>query len=75
VRRQLFENMENDAKGITVAKVTIDTKHNLEKALRTFKRQCKQEGIFAECKERRHYVKPSVKKRAAAIKQKRSQRS
>lgn len=58
-----------------MAKVSIDSKQNLEKALRTFKRQCKQEGIFAECKERRHYTKPSVKKRTAAIKNKRSKRS
>ena len=53
-----------------MAKVTIDERHNLERALRSFKRQCKQEGILRECKERRHYTKPSVKRRASAMKRK-----
>ena len=45
-------------------KVTIDRREDLEKALKQLKARCKKEGIFRECKERRHYVKPSVKKRA-----------
>ena len=53
-----------------MAKVTVQGKGNLESALRFFKRQCKREGILRECKERRHYTKPSVKRRASAMKRK-----
>ncbi len=45
-------------------KVRVDKKEDLERALKQLKARCKKEGIFKECKERRHYVKPSVKKRA-----------
>ncbi len=45
-------------------KVVVERKEDLEKALKQLKARCKKEGIFKECKERRHYVKPSVKKRA-----------
>jgi len=46
-----------------MAKVTINRKEDLEKVLKQFKRRCVREGIFRECRERRHYVKPSLKRR------------
>jgi small subunit ribosomal protein S21 len=54
-----------------MAKVTIHGKGDLEKALRSFKRRCQREGIFQQCKERRHYTKPSVKRRQSAMRKKR----
>ncbi|OGW75017.1 MAG: 30S ribosomal protein S21 [Omnitrophica bacterium RBG_13_46_9] len=46
-----------------MAKVIIYGRENFEKALKHFKRRCLQEGIFRECRDRRHYIKPSKKKR------------
>ena len=48
-----------------MARVTVNRREDLERALKQFKVKCKREGIFKECKERRHYIKPSLKKRAA----------
>ncbi|MBU4306148.1 MAG: 30S ribosomal protein S21 [Candidatus Omnitrophica bacterium] len=53
-----------------MAKVMI-CKGDIEKALRSFKWHCKKEGILRECKERRHYTKPSAKKRLSAVKKRR----
>ncbi len=53
-----------------MAKVVVYGNENLEKALKTFKMRCKREGIFQQCKERRHYVKPSVKRRQSKINRK-----
>ena len=54
-----------------MAKVKVYGKENLEKALKTFKMQCKKEGIFQQCKEKRHYIKPSVRKRQSKMNKKR----
>ncbi|MBI4846606.1 MAG: 30S ribosomal protein S21 [Candidatus Omnitrophica bacterium] len=53
-----------------MAKIAVDEKGGLEKALRSFRLRCKREGIFDSCKDKRHYTKPSVKKRQAAVKKK-----
>lgn len=58
-----------------MAKVTIDERQNLERALRSFKTQCKREGILRECKERRHYTKPSARRRQAAMKKRTGSRN
>jgi len=44
---------------------TINVRDNepLEKALRRFKKKIEREGIIREVKARKHYEKPSVKKR------------
>ena len=39
---------------------------NLESALRILKKKMQQEGLFKEMKLRRHYEKPSVKKKRVA---------
>lgn len=43
----------------------IDIKQNepLERALRRFKKKIEKEGIIRQLKARKHYEKPSVKKR------------
>ena len=44
-----------------------DRKHQiLEAALRILKKKMQQEGLFKEMKIRRHYEKPSVKKKRIA---------
>jgi small subunit ribosomal protein S21 len=55
-----------------MARITLDRSKDLEKALRSFRNRCKREGIFQECKERRHYIKPSTKKRQTSIKNKKN---
>jgi len=44
-------------------RVNVGPNEPLEKALRRFKRKIEQEGILRTLKERKHYEKPSVKKR------------
>ena len=46
-----------------MAKVEIRSDKDLERSLKRFKRDCMKEGIFKECRERRHFVKPSQKRR------------
>ena len=43
----------------------VEVKHNepLEKALRRFKRKIEREGILKQIKDRKHYEKPSERKR------------
>ena len=48
-----------------MVKVEITHSHELERALKRFKAQCKKEGILRECKDRKFYSKPSVIKRMA----------
>jgi small subunit ribosomal protein S21 len=47
-----------------MARVNINRQEDLERELKRLKRMCVQEGIFRECRDRRHYLKPSAKKRA-----------
>ncbi len=47
-------------------KVEVRSERDLEKSLKYFKRGCIKEGIFRECRERRHFVKPSQKRREKA---------
>ncbi|MBN1405348.1 MAG: 30S ribosomal protein S21 [Candidatus Omnitrophica bacterium] len=46
-----------------MAKIEIENERYFEKSLKRFKRSCIKEGIFKECRERRHFVKPSQKRR------------
>ena len=45
--------------------------HDLEKALKVFKRQQKDQGIFEELRERRYYEKPTAKRYKAKSEAKR----
>lgn len=49
--------------------VRIRADESIDKALRRFKKQCNREGLSKEIKKRKHYIKPSEKRR-----RKRSQR-
>ncbi|MFA5069280.1 MAG: 30S ribosomal protein S21 [Candidatus Omnitrophota bacterium] len=44
-------------------KIHIKENEPLERALRRFKKKIEREGIIREVKARKHYEKPSVKKR------------
>lgn len=46
--------------------VTVHSR-DLEKALRTMKKKLQLDGLFGELKKRRHYEKPSVKKKRKAM--------
>ena len=46
-----------------MTKIEIHGERDFEKSLKRFKRRCIKEGIFRECRERRHFVKPSQKRR------------
>jgi len=44
-------------------KVSVRDNESLERALRRFKKKIEREGIIKQVKARKHYEKPSVKKR------------
>jgi small subunit ribosomal protein S21 len=46
-----------------LSKVDIKEGESFEAALRRFKRQIEQEGILREVRDRKHYEKPSERKR------------
>jgi small subunit ribosomal protein S21 len=46
---------------LTVVRIHED--EPFEIALKKFKRKCIRDGIFSEVRKRRHYEKPSIKKR------------
>ena len=48
-------------------------KEDLEKALKVFKRQMRESGVFEELREKRYYDKPSAKKYKARMAAKRHQ--
>tara|TARA_R100000152_G_C6708681_1_gene136700 strand:+ start:525 stop:731 length:207 start_codon:yes stop_codon:yes gene_type:complete len=43
----------------------VKKKDNLDRVVKRFIKKCKKLGIIDEIKDRRHYVKPSEKKRRA----------
>jgi len=43
----------------------VKKKDNMDRVVKRFIKKCKKLGIIDEIKERRHYVKPSEKKRRA----------
>jgi len=44
-------------------KVQVRQNESLEAALRRFKRQCNQSGLFAEMKERKFHIKTTIARR------------
>ncbi len=57
-----------------MSSVKVKDNESLEHALRRFKRECSKAGVMSEVKKRRHYEKPSVrrKKKAEAAKRKKN---
>jgi small subunit ribosomal protein S21 len=43
--------------------VRLGKGESIDKALRRFKKQCNKEGLTKEIRKRKHYVKPSEKRR------------
>jgi small subunit ribosomal protein S21 len=46
-----------------VAGTRVRKNESLDDALRRFKRNLSKDGVFAEVKKRKHYEKPSVKRK------------
>jgi small subunit ribosomal protein S21 len=46
-----------------VAETHVRKNESLDQALRRFKRSCSKDGVIAEVKKRKHYEKPSVKRK------------
>lgn len=59
-----------------MSKVKVRDNESLDQALRRFKKECSKSGVMSEVKKRRHYEKPSVKrkKKAEAAKRKKTKR-
>lgn len=59
-----------------MSKVKVRDNESLDQALRRFKKECSKSGVMSEVKKRRHYEKPSVKrkKKAEAAKRKNTKR-
>ena len=49
-----------------MSEVRIRENESLESALRRFKRKTARDGILAEARKRKHYEKPSVKRKKKA---------
>ena len=46
-----------------MTEVNVKKNETLDSALRRFKRSCSKDGVIAEIKKRKHYEKPSVKRK------------
>ncbi|WP_025028213.1 30S ribosomal protein S21 [Caldalkalibacillus mannanilyticus] len=46
-----------------MAETRVRKNESLDQALRRFKRSCSKDGVIAEIKKRKHYEKPSVKRK------------
>ena len=57
-----------------MAKIVLRENEPLEKALRRFKRKIEREGILRQLKERKHYEKPSVRKKRKRMEARRKKR-
>lgn len=51
---------------ITLSQVEVRKDESFEAALRRFKKKIEQEGILKEVRDRKHYEKPSERKRKKA---------
>ena len=46
-----------------MSEIKVGDNESLENALRRFKKQCARSGVMGEARKRRHYEKPSVKRK------------
>ena len=44
-------------------KINDDSQGAFEKAMKRFKKVCQEDGFMLELRDRKHFIKPSVKKR------------
>ena len=47
--------------------VRVKESEPIESAIRRFKKQCEKAGILSELRKRKHYEKPSVKRKKKAL--------
>lgn len=46
-----------------MAEVKVGKNESLDNALRRFKRSCQKAGILVEARKRKHYLKPSIRRK------------
>jgi len=46
-----------------MSEIKVGDNESLDNALKRFRRQCSRAGIIGEARKRKHYEKPSVKKK------------
>lgn len=46
-----------------MAEIKVGDSESLENALKRFKRDCARSGVIGEARKRRHYEKPSVRRK------------
>lgn len=46
-----------------MSEIKVGDNESLDNALRRFKKQCARSGIIGEARKRKHYEKPSVKRK------------
>lgn len=46
-----------------MSEIKIGENESLDNALRRFKKQCARSGVISEVRKRKHYEKPSVKRK------------
>ncbi len=46
-----------------MSEVKIKDNESIDHALRRFKKECSKSGVLSEVKKRRHYEKPSIKRK------------
>lgn len=46
-----------------MSEIKVGDNESLENALKRFKRQCARSGIMGEARKRKHYEKPSVRRK------------
>ncbi|OWZ83054.1 30S ribosomal protein S21 [Natranaerobius trueperi] len=49
-----------------MAEIRVGKNETLDSALRRFKKQCSKSGVLSEAKKRKHYEKPSEKRKRKA---------
>lgn len=46
-----------------MSEVKVKENESIDNALRRFKRECSKSGVLTEAKKRKHYEKPSIKRK------------
>jgi small subunit ribosomal protein S21 len=59
----MFLGVKGRREGKQVSETKVRKNETIDAALRRFKRSISKDGVLAEVKKRRHYEKPSVKRK------------
>jgi len=46
-----------------MSEIKVNSNESIDNALRRFKKECSKSGVLAEAKKRKHYEKPSIKRK------------